>query len=96
MRVKRMNLPYGIDDFEAVRSGGCYYIDKTGFIKELLGETFFVNLITRPRRFGKSLLMSMLASFFDIRKNGEALFQGLEIKEDLTLISLTNLITIHY
>ena len=80
--MKRLNLPYGIDDFETVRSDGCYYIDKTGFIRELLSEAFSVNLITRPRRFGKTLTMSMLTSFFDIRKDGKKLFDGLEIMSD--------------
>lgn len=60
----KVNLPYGIDNFAKVRTSGCYYIDKTGFIRELLSETFDVNLITRPRRFGKTLTMSMLAEFF--------------------------------
>ena len=80
--MPRVNLPYGIDLFELVRTSGCYYIDKTGFIKELLNETFFVNLITRPRRFGKTLTMSMLAEFFDIRKDSRPLFDGLEISRD--------------
>lgn len=65
--MAELNLPYGIDDFETVRRDNCYYIDKTGFIRELLNETFSVNLITRPRRFGKTLTMSMLAEFFDVR-----------------------------
>ena len=80
--MKRLNLPYGIDDFETVRSDGCYYIDKTGFIRELLSEAFSVNLITRPRRFGKTLTMSTLTPFFDIRKDGKKLFDGLEIMSD--------------
>lgn len=77
--MKKVNLPLGIDRFEKLRSSGCYYIDKTGFIPELLDETFEVNLITRPRRFGKTLTMSMLAEFFDIRKDNKELFEGLDI-----------------
>ena len=77
--MARVNLPYGIDNFAKVRESNCYYIDKTGFIKELLDWTFDVNLITRPRRFGKTLTMSMLAEFFDIRKDSRKLFEGLEI-----------------
>ena len=77
--MARINLPYGIDNFAKVRNSGCYYIDKTGFIKELVSETFDVNLITRPRRFGKTLAMSMLSEFFDIRKDGRGIFEGLEI-----------------
>ncbi|MDY3918198.1 MAG: AAA family ATPase [Candidatus Limivivens sp.] len=80
--MTKVNLPYGIDNFAKVRSSNCYYIDKTGFIKELLSETFDVNLITRPRRFGKTLTMSMLAEFFDIRKDSRKLFDGLEIARD--------------
>lgn len=80
--MARVNLPYGIDNFAKVRTSNCYYIDKTGFIKELLNRTFDVNLITRPRRFGKTLTMSMLAEFFDIRKNSGELFEGLEVGED--------------
>ncbi len=80
-----VNLPYGIDNFAKLRSGGCYYIDKTGLIRELLSESFDVNLITRPRRFGKTLTMSMLAEFFDIRKDSGRLFEGLEIADDSEL-----------
>ena len=81
--MAKVNLPYGIDNFAKVRESNCYYIDKTGFIKELLSETFDVNLITRPRRFGKTLTMSMLAEFFDIRKDSRKLFEGLEISKDM-------------
>ena len=80
--MAKANLPYGIDNFAKVRESNCYYIDKTRFIKELLSETFDVNLITRPRRFGKTLTMSMLAEFFDIRKDSRKLFEGLEIAKD--------------
>ncbi len=78
-------LPIGIDSFERIRREGYSYIDKTGFIAELLKKTFEVNLITRPRRFGKTLCMNMLASFFDIEKDSRDIFSGLKIaeKEDL-------------
>ena len=49
-----IKLPSGFDLFDKIRESGCYYIDKTGFISELLEENFKVNLITRPRRFGKT------------------------------------------
>lgn len=78
--MRKVNLPLGIDPFKKLRSSGCYYIDKTDFILELLNETFEINLITRPRRFGKTLTMSMLAEFFDIRKNNKDIFEGLEIR----------------
>ena len=83
--MKKINLPYGIDDFHKVREDGCYYVDKTGLIRELLSETFSVSLITRPRRFGKTLAMSMLAEFFDIRKDSGRLFDGLEISSEQEL-----------
>lgn len=81
----KVNLPIGIDNFEKLRNSSCYYIDKTGMIRELLEETFEVNLITRPRRFGKTLTMSMLAAFFDIRKESLKIFEGLEILADSNL-----------
>ena len=77
--MAKVNLPYGIDLFEQLRSRNCYYVDKTGFIRELLSEEFTVNLIARPRRFGKTLTMSMLAEYFDIRKESRQKFEGLEI-----------------
>ena len=58
-------LPIGIDRFEKLRRLGCYYVDKTGLIKELLDEACEVSLFTRPRRFGKSLNLDMLKNFFD-------------------------------
>ena len=79
------SLPVGIDSFEKIRSGGYYYVDKTGFIIELMQKIFEVNLITRPRRFGKTLLMNMLSEFFDIRKDSRALFEGLEISKNKQL-----------
>ncbi len=78
-------LPYGIDLFEKVRREHCYYIDKTHLISEMLKVPFQVNLITRPRRFGKTLAMSMLASFFDIRRDSLELFGDLEISKDREL-----------
>ena len=61
--MKNLKLPIGIDDFEKLRKNDFYYIDKTGLIKDLLDNWGEVNLFTRPRRFGKSLNMSMLQSF---------------------------------
>lgn len=82
-----IKLPVGIDSFEKLCTNECYYIDKTGFIKELLDDKFEVYLITRPRRFGKTLIMSMLAEFFDIRKNSESFFDGLEISQNSEICS---------
>ena len=78
-----INIPVGISDFEKIRRNGYYYVDKTGLILELLkGEAAEVTLITRPRRFGKTLGMSMLASFFDIRKDSRDMFSGLSVMRD--------------
>ena len=83
--MKKLNIPVGISDFEKIRKGGFYYIDKSGLITEILNEKAEVTLITRPRRFGKTLGMSMLESFFDIRKDSKELFEGLEIAEHQAL-----------
>ena len=78
--MKLLSIPVGVSDFAEIRRNGYYYVDKSGLIGELLGTTGTkVTLITRPRRFGKTLGMSMLESFFDIRKDSKALFEGLEI-----------------
>ena len=65
MDIRKKKLPIGIEDFEKLRKEDFYYIDKTGLIKELLNNWGEVNLFTRPRRFGKSLNMSMLKCFFE-------------------------------
>lgn len=81
-----LNIPVGVSNFEEIRKNGYYYIDKSGLIGELLSRTGTkVTLITRPRRFGKTLGMSMLENFFDIRKDSRALFEGLEIAGDQAL-----------
>ena len=74
----KAKLPIGVEDFEKIRTGDFFYIDKTGLIVDLLQHWGEVNLFTRPRRFGKSLNMSMLKSFFEIGAKPE-LFEGLEI-----------------
>lgn len=73
-----MKLPVGIDDFRKLRESHFYYVDKTRLIEQLLLNWSEVTLFTRPRRFGKTLNMSMLKSFFDIGTD-EALFDGLYI-----------------
>lgn len=80
----RRKLPIGIENFEKIMAEGFYYIDKTGLIRELLDNWGEVNLFTRPRRFGKSLNMSMLKTFFEFGCR-EALFEGLEIWEEREL-----------
>ena len=84
--MQRVNLPIGTSDFERIRKSGCYYIDKTSLIGEILNTSGVqVMLITRPRRFGKTLGMNMLANFFDISKDSKALFEGLEVSKDYAL-----------
>ena len=77
-------LPIGIDGFEKIRENDFYYVDKTGFIGELLRNWGEVNLFTRPRRFGKTLNMSMLKCFFEIGAD-KALFDGLKIAQEKEL-----------
>ena len=80
--MPRVNLPIGTSDFAEIRREGWYYVDKTGLIRDLLNtRKAKVTLITRPRRFGKTLGMNMLANFFDIQKDSKALFEGLEISK---------------
>lgn len=75
-------LPVGIDDFEKIVTGDYFYVDKTLFIKELLDMKGEVNLFTRPRRFGKTLNMSMLRYFFEENpENVSRIFQGLNIMD---------------
>lgn len=81
---RSVKLPIGIDNFEKLRTEGFYYVDKTGLIKELLNNWGEVNLFTRPRRFGKSLNMSMLKYFFQYGCES-AIFDGLEIAEEREL-----------
>lgn len=79
-----MKLPIGIDNFEKIRTNGFYYVDKTMLIQELLLNWAEVNLFTRPRRFGKSLNMSMLKYFFEVGCD-KSLFSGLHIVSEKEL-----------
>ena len=84
--MKNLNIPVGVSDFTEIRKNGYYYIDKSGLIKDILKTASTkVTLITRPRRFGKTLAMSMLDSYFDIRKDSKQLFDGLEISQNQVL-----------
>ena len=81
-----MNIPVGTSNFTKIRQEGFYYIDKSGLIEELLGTSGIeITLIVRPRRFGKTLGMRMLAEFFDIRKDSRALFEGLAVSKNQEL-----------
>ena len=86
--MKNLNIPVGVSDFTEIRKNGYYYIDKSGLIKDILKTASTkVTLITRPRRFGKTLAMSMLDAYFDIRKDSKQLFDGLEISQNQVLCS---------
>lgn len=78
------DLPIGRDSFEEIRYGGFYYVDKTGLVKALLQNRNKVTLFTRPRRFGKTLNMRMLQSFFEVGTD-KGLFDGLEIASEQKL-----------
>lgn len=79
-------ISVGSSDFAEYRKGNYYYVDKTGLIEELLKTPGIkVTLITRPRRFGKTMNMSMLAEFFDIRKDSRPIFSGLKIADNKEL-----------
>ncbi|MDL2302088.1 ATP-binding protein [Lachnospiraceae bacterium OttesenSCG-928-D06] len=81
-----IKIPVGNSDFNDIQSNGYYYIDKSGLICELLKTPGTkLTLVTRPRRFGKTLGMSMLSEFFDIRKNSKSLFYGLIVSEEKEL-----------
>ena len=80
----KANLPIGIEDYGRIRKDGFYYVDKTRLIKDLLEHISYVNLFTRPRRFGKTLNMSMLKYFFEIGSDS-TLFDGLEISKEKEL-----------
>lgn len=82
--TESLKLPVGIEDFAEIRQAGFYYVDKTKFIEQLLDGWGKVNLFTRPRRFGKTLNMSMLRYFFEIGADA-SLFDGLQITRNKKL-----------
>ncbi len=84
MEMRKKKLPIGIENFEKLRLENFYYIDKTGLIRELLNNWGEVNLFTRPRRFGKTLNMSMLENFFSL-DGDKSIFDGLEISKETAL-----------
>ena len=81
---ERLILPVGIEDFKEIRNGQFYYVDKTKLIEQLLDQWGKVNLFIRPRRFGKTLNMSMLRTFFEIGTD-KSLFEGLDIMKNRKL-----------
>ena len=82
--MRKKKLPVGIEEFEEIRREGFYYIDKTGLIRDLLNNWGKVNLFTRPRRFGKTLNVSMLKCFFEVGTD-KVLFDGLAISREAAL-----------
>ena len=84
--MNTINIPVGTSNFAEIRRKGSYFIDKSSLIEQLLKtQSTKVTLITRPRRFGKTLGMSMLSEFFDIQKNSRALFKGLSVMRNKEL-----------
>lgn len=83
--MSRVIPPIGIESFRELREKNCYYIDKTCFIEDIMEDSFKVLLFTRPRRFGKTLTMSMLADFLDIRMDSRQLFEGLQVLKNDSL-----------
>ena len=86
MHTHRKKIPIGVDRFKHLREEDFYYIDKTGMIQKLIYSWGSVNLFTRPRRFGKSLNLDMLKTFFEIRTE-HSYFEGLEIMQERELCS---------
>lgn len=77
-----IKMAVGGEFFDQIRQAGSYYIDKTELIYDLVHEADNkVTLFTRPRRFGKTLMMSMIENFFDIRRSSRKLFEGLDISK---------------
>ncbi|MDX8334920.1 AAA family ATPase [Candidatus Cetobacterium colombiensis] len=81
--MSKKSLPVGIDDFKKIIESNCYFVDKSMLIDEILNKRLEVTLLSRPRRFGKTLNMSMLNYFFDIgdKENNRKLFEGLAISK---------------
>ena len=80
----KKKLPIGVENFEELRHENFYYVDKTYMIRDILRHLSKVTLFTRPRRFGKSLNMSMLENFFSV-EGDKSIFQGLDISKETEL-----------
>ena len=83
---EQTKLPVGIENFEEIRSNGYYYIDKTKLIEQLLDNRGKVNLFTRPRRFGKTLNMSMLKCFFEMCIRDRGWKDEKDFRNEITVI----------
>ena len=82
--MNTQKLPVGIENFEEIRKQDFYYVDKTGLIVDLMAKWGKVNLFTRPRRFGKTLNMSMLKYFFEVESD-KSIFEGLKVAQEKEL-----------
>ena len=82
--MNTQKLPVGIENFEEIRKQDFYYVDKTGLIVDLMANWGKVNLFTRPRRFGKTLNMSMLKYFFEVGSD-KSIFDGLRVAQEKEL-----------
>ena len=78
-------IPIGVENFKEIINNNCYYVDKTKFIEEILNDGSKIKLFTRPRRFGKTLNISTIKHFFDIKNNEEnrKLFNNLDIEKSV-------------
>ena len=74
-------IPIGVSDYERLRKEDYYFVDKSMMIQEFLRRKSIVTLITRPRRFGKTINMSMMAEFFDVTKDAKEIFKGTAIMD---------------
>ena len=79
---RTLKLPVGIDNFEKIRKSGFYYIDKTRLIEQLLQNWGEVNLFTRPRRFGKTVMANMITAFLGKKQDSDSIFQSLKISQN--------------
>ena len=83
-----VNVAIGVQDFSTLIENHYFYVDKTAFLKEWWDSGDSVTLITRPRRFGKTLNMSMLSEFLDCTKRSEDLFAGMKVSESFVMAEL--------
>lgn len=88
-------ITIGVSNYEEIKENNYYYVDKTNMIQEFLERKSKVTLITRPRRFGKTLNMSMMASFFDITKDSKPVFEDTEIMNSIYVNEINQYPTIY-
>ena len=94
MEGERLMIPIGVYDFDELREGGFYYVDKSELISDIVNDLKKVFLFTRPRRFGKSLNLSMLDCFFNLKYRGNNWFDGLKVMDDPHAVSMMNTVPV--